>query len=518
MADEVSPAKSADRAWPVHPLFVATFPVLSVYSANVSLVPLHDLWRPLGVALGGALAVWIVLLIPYRNLRRSAVATTVFCALFLLYSIVGVRIGLDGFPWVWCFIALAAGVIASLFIRSTWFLNLAATLLVVMASGDIAIKEIRIAGEEARIAREDQVATKANAVQPDIIYMILDGYGRADMLKRVMGFDNSPFTDGLQKRGFYVVPKSHSNYVQTEISLASSLNMRLIPSLLPSLPRDTEDHSPFDKLITTNSLAAFLRKQGYRTISITSGFPPIEFPNSDLWLRSATQLTLFEGSLLQMTPISEETDSGGSQFVWRRGAILDTFKNLQDLSFPTPRPRFFFIHVLAPHPPFVFGPNGEVQPHHGPFGYWDGSDYMEYAGTPQTYRNGYVGQVQYLNKQVLATVDSLLKNAKTPPVIVIQGDHGSKLRLDQSSLAKTDVTECFQNLEALYVPQAVRAKLYPTLTPVNEFRIILDTLFGTKMPLLPDKSWYSPFPHPMEFTEVTDRIEVSQATAKPSAR
>jgi hypothetical protein len=80
--------------------------------------------------------------------------------------------------------------------------------------------------------------------------------------------------------------------------------------------------------------------------------------------------------------------------------------------------------------------------------------------------------------------------------------------LDQNEITKTDLTECFENLSCYYVPDEVRKKLYPTITPVNSFRIILSTLFGADLPNLPDRSWYSPFGRPFEFTDVSDRIEV----------
>ena len=46
-------------------------------------------------------------------------------------------------------------------------------------------------------------------------------------------------------------------------------------------------------------------------------------------------------------------------------------------------------------------------------------------------------------------------------------------------------------LNAYYVPEAIKARLYPAITPVNTFRIILSGLFGGSYPLLPDKSYYA---------------------------
>ncbi len=65
--------------------------------------------------------------------------------------------------------------------------------------------------------------------KPDIYYIILDGYGRGDVLKSVYGFDNEKFYNELENRGFFIARKSNANYAQTTLfSLASSLNMEYL--------------------------------------------------------------------------------------------------------------------------------------------------------------------------------------------------------------------------------------------------------------------------------------------------
>ena len=123
------------------------------------------------------------------------------------------------------------------------------------------------------------------------------------------------------------------------------------------------------------------------------------------------------------------------------------------------------------------------------------------------YKRGYSGQAQYIADQVITTVDQILADADHQPIIVIQSDHGPKMLLNQSELAKTDVTESFPILNAYLVPDSVRKELYPSITPVNTFRTILRTLFKDDLPNLPDRSWYSPYGRPLEFTEVTDRLK-----------
>jgi hypothetical protein len=65
----------------------------------------------------------------------------------------------------------------------------------------------------------------ATPAAPDIYYIVLDAYGRQDRLREFFGYDNEPFLRELEKRGFFVARKARSNYVQTVLSLGSSLNM-----------------------------------------------------------------------------------------------------------------------------------------------------------------------------------------------------------------------------------------------------------------------------------------------------
>lgn len=251
-------------------------------------------------------------------------------------------------------------------------------------------------------------------------------------------------------------------------------------------------------------------------MAITSGFPPVSFPSADLQIGTRWGGTMIETTLLQMTPLATGSTIE-SQFVARRRNLLGAFANLDEIGTPTPSPRFVFVHILAPHPPFVMEPDGSARRRKGQFCFCDGSDYITYVGPPDQYRAGYASQVAWAESRTLHAIDRILaeEGPGRKPLIIVQGDHGSKLRLDQKSLADTDVHECFPNLNAYLVPSTIQKDLRPDLTPVNSFRIVLHDLFGDDLPQLPDRSWYSPFPLPYQFTEVTDRIEPVTGRAAP---
>ena len=62
-------------------------------------------------------------------------------------------------------------------------------------------------------------------------------------------------------------------------------------------------------------------------------------------------------------------------------------------------------------------------------------------------------------------------------------------------------------LNAYYMPQGKTDLLYPAITPVNSFRVIFNTYFGTNYRLLPDQTYYSPLVNPYDFIDITDKIE-----------
>jgi hypothetical protein len=68
------------------------------------------------------------------------------------------------------------------------------------------------------------------------------------------------------------------------------------------------------------------------------------------------------------------------------------------------------------------------------------------------------------------------------------------------------VNEVFPILAAYRVPDDIRKSLYPSITPVNSFRIVLSALFGEDLPKLPDRSYYSTWEKPTAFTDITAEL------------
>jgi hypothetical protein len=104
-------------------------------------------------------------------------------------------------------------------------------------------------------------------------------------------------------------------------------------------------------------------------------------------------------------------------------------------------------------------------------------------------------------------VDAILANSSRPPIIIIQGDHGPGAHLVWSSVDKSNVPERMAILNAYYFPDGDYKGLYPSISPVNSFRVVLNKYFGTNMGLLPGKHYFSTYLEPMHFINVNDQLK-----------
>ena len=323
---------------------------------------------------------------------------------------------------------------------------------------------------------------------PDIYYIILDGYGRADVIKELYGLDNESFIKYLERNGFYVATESQTNYIQTVFSIPAGLNLNYIDP--PG--EGVNGQSYFSGLVRHNEIMAMLKHCGYQTVSIESGFYFTNDPDVDVYLARGIGANEFESLLLADSPVdvlSTELNLEPSELSYEahRRRVLYSFEKLGNL-YKMNGPKFVFAHIISPHPPFVFDQSGKpVNPQRSYF-IGDGDDFQ---GNPRDYLTGYPAQVQFVNQKMGQVIDTILANSSSPPIIIIQGDHGPGSHLDWDSPKKTCLWERTPILNAYHLPGDKARLLYPSISPVNSFRVVLNAYFGTKLPLLSDETYFT---------------------------
>lgn len=329
------------------------------------------------------------------------------------------------------------------------------------------------------------------AAKPDIYYIVLDGYLRSDMLSTLYGFDNTEFTTFLRNRDFVVPNAVQSNYAKTAVSVSSTLNMDYVDSFAPGLD-DSHFWWLMEPFIDHSRVRSILEAQGYLTVSLSTGWGPTDNPTTDLYLHPfAIMLTEFERyffgitALRELQPLLAGTVSVPT-FETHRKIILHSFESLKNIP-EIAEPKFVFVHIPAPHPPFVFDRNGEPLTPASRFNLNDANDF---EGSGSEYQIGYIGQLEFVNSQMKLVIDAIVERSRTPPIILIQADHGSGLLTDFSSAENTCIKERFSPFAAYYLPGVDHEDIPQDLSTVNLFRMMFNEYFQADLPLLSNKQYY----------------------------
>ena len=87
---------------------------------------------------------------------------------------------------------------------------------------------------------------------PDVYYIVLDEYAPLRTLNMFYDYDNTDFIEFLQERGFYVTKNSHSNYAETFLAMASTLNMKYVNNLSDIVGKESLDQRIPYQMISNN--------------------------------------------------------------------------------------------------------------------------------------------------------------------------------------------------------------------------------------------------------------------------
>ncbi len=196
-------------------------------------------------------------------------------------------------------------------------------------------------------ATPDDAAPKATADR-DIYYIILDGFGRADTMARLYDLDLGPFVASLEAKGFVIPERSAPNYVQTYLSLASTLNLGYLEGIAAAVGTGSIDRNPLAYAIDRNALMKLAKRAGYRVIGIGSDFMATESMSAvDLCLCAQYGSGSAEQALFAANPLATFV-LGPRFFGAHRRKVLDAFDGLEAKRDPGNH-AFVFAHVA--HPP-----------------------------------------------------------------------------------------------------------------------------------------------------------------------
>jgi hypothetical protein len=320
---------------------------------------------------------------------------------------------------------------------------------------------------------------------PDVYVVLFDGYPRADLLEERLGIDNGPFLDELAERGFTVASESHSAYMYTDLMLLSALHGRHLVDIAdldplfagerrPALGRQTLEAAPI--------LDEF-RAHGYTIVANEPTWEEPALRSADVLL-PGSGLNEFERHLLLSSlpgTIWEETDPGIHQTLhapW----ITDAFAHLADgAALEIDRPRLVYTHIPSPHLPIVFTADG------GRADARFGRQLPSNIGAdPAEIAAAYQGQLEYLNRRLLETIDAL--DLPDDAVVVVMGDHGAEFGLNWYDGDASDLPMRFATLFAARNADG----LFPDDVNASGVMVLLaNGVLGTTLPEVEDRFYVS---------------------------
>jgi len=242
-----------------------------------------------------------------------------------------------------------------------------------------------------------------------------------------------------------------------------------------------EDYGRAAKAITNSITMKFLKSLGY-SIKNYSIFDilnqPSEFnfgilPIKLRLITSKTLLSRMEKDLLWHLRVDV-----ASKYNWLATYFQNEFKEgnekLLKLTYKEIKepgnPKFVYTHLMMPHLPHLYDSSGRE------------NNINFFDSLPQRVLDEtYLGYLIYSNKIAEDLIAKIKKVTNGKAVILLMSDHGNR-----SFSASNKSVSANNNFNAVFLPQKNYDLFYDSISNVNQFRVLFNTLFNQHLPILKD--------------------------------
>lgn len=329
---------------------------------------------------------------------------------------------------------------------------------------------------------------------PDIYWIVLDGYGRDDVLRSRFDLDNGEFLEFLRHREFSVLPRAWANYAFTSPAAAAFLSGSYLRQL--DAPRRLQELA-LARQIDRAPLLELARDAGYEVRTVPAVPTSEVFP--DIGHHDSGYGSLVSsGDALLLHPLVRAV-------IW--GSVLDEpmvaplagavrrlldggFERLRELGRTreeSASPQFVYAHFLLPHMPFVFTATGDARDPKAA-----SLRPMSNFSLRDQYREGYAGQVQFANARLEHVLSEILASSERPVAVVLTADHGPALGLVPNDATRSDLKERFAILAALRLPDCERPNPAREVGPINAARILASCYLDSTVETVTLRLFFSP--------------------------
>jgi Sulfatase len=480
------------------PLFVFLLPVFFVlhsYRENFGYIHPGEAVLLGVVYLIGAAIVFGLAFLWYRNAEKAALAAAFLLGLYFFFGAIQDFLKAYLHPLsrygILVPILLIAGIAWIIFLGRTrrpflqWFFYLNSLfILYLLFDGAVLLIHAAAHDRDRHPLRASDTPVTFSAYtgteKPDIYFLLFDAYSSSLGLKENYHYDNSGFDRYLAQKGFHIQRASRSNYKYTILSMPSIFNMCYLDRLKDVRGGPVAEYYYLSDLIKDNALMDWLHSIGYDIVNCSMfdlhGHPsPITESLLPLQTRLITDQTFYSRfyrdvgwNFYQFTinPLSEKEIDLSLNNDNKLIARLEAASAKQSA-----HPRFFYGHFNIPHPPYYFDKQGNRRKVRAP-----------YKSTDEDNVQDYLDYLNYSNQKAEEMIDSILTNTHGQAVIIVMGDHGLRYhdRLGYNPLSFVE------NQNAVYFPGRDYHLFYDSISGVNQFRVVLNTLFEQNLPMLKD--------------------------------
>lgn len=483
------------RTQPFFLVLLPAFFVLHGLRENYGVVPVPVAWLLFGTYVAAVLLFTGLAWIGYRSWMKAALFACCIMAFHFFFGAVHDLLR-DWFPGrlvtrhvfilpvsLVLFISLAILIRKrkSGFTGTTRFLN---SLLLVLILLDFSLLFVTMADQpkQSAVSTVEKWTGCDSCKKPDIYLVITDGYPGRKELTDILKYDNSRMEDSLRQMGFFITDSSMSNYNFTTYSMASMLNMEYLDPIIGRYRNKTDLAFCYDKIRNSRTVHQ-LKSMDYEIINnsifdikdLPSSAIPTFLPRKSEPITNQTFLSRMEKELAYHLATTLKID-----FVVKfiQNQDLKNNKSLTEKTlalFPkqTTKPRFVYTHLVMPHRPYYFDSTGAPLP----------LDTL----TEEFGKNipAFISYLKYCNRELINLVKFIKEKSPAPPVIILMSDHGFR-----EFTGPVENSYQFYTLNAVYFPDSNYRQFYKGMSNVNQFRVLFNTQFGQKLPLLKDSTSY----------------------------
>ena len=253
----MKPIKSFLEQYGIHSFLLPVFFILHSYRQYYGLVDIAVAAKILGELILFFLVFFLLALAITKNVNKSLQLITLFGFVYLFYGVIKdfFQLTLHASFLSKYSVLLPALVIASIilartiskkkdFRKTNLFQNL--LLIIFILIDGIAL----IVYDNSYFLRQNLLTKNSHfnpdslsspESKPDVYFLVFDSYPGTLFLKDYMQYDNSPFNETLQNKGFRVLANPKSNYHRSAFSISATLNfeyLRKIKNFQPVSPKE----------------------------------------------------------------------------------------------------------------------------------------------------------------------------------------------------------------------------------------------------------------------------------------